>query len=46
MFLVGLILLTYGAITYALFERASRRLTEWMPRQHADAPPAGFSAPP
>ena len=31
MFLVALILLTYAAITYALFERASRRLTEWMP---------------
>ena len=33
MFLVALILLFYAAITYALFERASRRLTEWMPRE-------------
>jgi sulfonate transport system permease protein len=37
MFLVALILLTYAAITYALFERASRRLTEWMPRDQARA---------
>ena len=35
MFLVALFLLTYAAITYALFERASRRLTEWMPREQA-----------
>ncbi len=33
MFLVALVLLIYAAITYALFERASRRLTEWMPRE-------------
>jgi sulfonate transport system permease protein len=45
MFLVGLILLTYAAVTYALFERASRRLTEWMPRQQADAPRAASWAP-
>jgi len=32
MFVVALFLLLYAAITYALFERASRRLTEWMPR--------------
>lgn len=38
MFLVGLILLLYAAITYALFERGSRRLTEWMPREQADQP--------
>ena len=35
MFLVALILLLYAAITYALFERVSRRLTEWMPRDRA-----------
>jgi len=35
MFLVALFLLFYAAITYALFERASRRLTEWMPREPA-----------
>ena len=33
MFVVALFLLLYAAITYALFERASRRLTEWMPRE-------------
>jgi sulfonate transport system permease protein len=33
MFLVALILLVYSAITFALFEWASRRLTEWMPRE-------------
>jgi len=38
MFLVGLILLVYAAITYSIFERASRRLTEWMPREYADQP--------
>jgi len=32
MLLVGLIVLVYAAITYAIFERASRRLTDWMPR--------------
>ena len=37
MFLVALILLVYAAITFALFERASRWLTEWMPRQEWDA---------
>ena len=35
MFVVALFLLLYAAITYALFERASRRLTEWMPREQA-----------
>jgi sulfonate transport system permease protein len=39
MFLVALILLTYAAITYVLFERASRRLTEWMPREQTGAHP-------
>ena len=38
MFLVGLILLAYAAITYALFERALRPLTEWMPRELAEQP--------
>ena len=38
MFLVGLILLAYAAITYTLFERVSRRLTEWMPREVAEQP--------
>jgi sulfonate transport system permease protein len=39
MFLVALVLLVYAAITYVLFERASRRLTEWMPQEwgHADS---------
>lgn len=32
MFLVALILLVYSAITFALFEWASRRLTEWTPQ--------------
>jgi sulfonate transport system permease protein len=32
MFVIALFLLLYAAITYALFERASRRLTEWTPR--------------
>ena len=32
MFLVALILLVYSAITFAVFEWASRRLTEWMPQ--------------
>jgi hypothetical protein len=36
MFLVALFLLTYAAITYALFERASRRLTEWMPGERTE----------
>jgi sulfonate transport system permease protein len=45
MFLVALILLTYAAITYALFERASRRLTDWMPRDQARATPAASWAP-
>jgi sulfonate transport system permease protein len=39
MFLVALILLTYAALTYVLFERASRRLTEWMPREQTGAHP-------
>ena len=33
MFIVGLILLVYAAFSYVLFERVSRRLTEWMPRE-------------
>ena len=33
MFLVALFLLLYAAITYALFERGSRRLTQWMPEE-------------
>jgi sulfonate transport system permease protein len=33
MFLVGLIVLVYAAITYAIFERISRRLTVWMPTE-------------
>jgi sulfonate transport system permease protein len=32
MFLVALVLLFYSAITFALFEWASRRLTEWTPQ--------------
>jgi sulfonate transport system permease protein len=43
MFLVALFLLFYAAITYALFERASRRLTEWMPRELAT--PDRYGAP-
>ena len=43
MFLVALFLLFYAAITYALFERASRRLTEWMPREPAT--PDRYGAP-
>ncbi len=35
MFLVALFLLLNASITYGLFERASRRLTEWMPREAA-----------
>ena len=34
MFLVGLILLAYAALTYVLFERVSRPLTDWLPREH------------
>jgi sulfonate transport system permease protein len=42
MFLVALILLVYAAITFALFEWASRRLTEWMPQgAAAGADPSG-----
>jgi sulfonate transport system permease protein len=44
MFLVGLILLLYAGITFAIFERASRRLTEWMPRELADQPPLVLEA--
>jgi ABC-type nitrate/sulfonate/bicarbonate transport system permease component len=40
MFLVALILLAYAAVTYAIFDRASRRLTEWMPRETAEVAPA------
>jgi sulfonate transport system permease protein len=43
MFLVALFLLLYAAITYGLFERASRRLTEWMPRDTSTL--ARFGAP-
>jgi sulfonate transport system permease protein len=39
MFLVALILLVYAAVTFAVFERASRRLTEWMPREHVQHGP-------
>ena len=38
MFLVGLILLVYAALTFAIFERASRPLIAWMPGSHADKP--------
>jgi hypothetical protein len=31
MLLVGLIVLVYASITYAIFERLSRRLTVWAP---------------
>ena len=34
MFLVALFLLAFAALTYAIFERGSRRLTQWMPRDH------------
>lgn len=37
MFLVGLFLLAYAAVTFAIFEHASRRLTAWMPRGGAGA---------
>jgi sulfonate transport system permease protein len=36
MFLVALILLAYAALTYTIFDRLSRRLTEWMPREAAE----------
>jgi sulfonate transport system permease protein len=36
MFLVALILLAYAALTYAVFDRASRRVTEWMPGETAE----------
>jgi sulfonate transport system permease protein len=36
MFLVGFILLVYAALTFAVFERASRPLIAWMPGSHAD----------
>jgi len=39
MFLVALILLLYAAATFVLFERASRRLTDWMPREHVQHGP-------
>jgi sulfonate transport system permease protein len=38
MFLVGLILLVYAALTFAAFERFSRPLTAWMPGEFADQP--------
>src|SRR3981081_1804561 len=34
MFLVALFLLAYAALTYLIFERGSRGVTEWMPRDH------------
>jgi sulfonate transport system permease protein len=40
MFLVALILLVYSTVTFELFEWASRRVTQWMPRDavaHAEA---------
>jgi sulfonate transport system permease protein len=43
MFLVALILLAYAAATYAIFDRASRRLTEWMPRDAAEASAAAVA---
>ena len=39
MFLVALILLVYAAVTFVVFERASGRLTEWMPREHVQHGP-------
>jgi sulfonate transport system permease protein len=36
MFLIGLIVLIYATITYAIFERISRRLTVWMPSEARD----------
>jgi sulfonate transport system permease protein len=38
MFLVALFLLAYAAFTYALFDRGSRKLTEWMPGEVAERP--------
>ena len=40
MFLIGLFLLVYAAVTFAIFEHASRRLTAWMPRAAAGTGPA------
>ena len=39
MFVVAIFLLFYAALTYALFERASRRLTEWVRARTDDARP-------
>jgi sulfonate transport system permease protein len=39
MFVVALFLLLYAALTYALFERASRGLTEWMPQGESTSDP-------
>ena len=36
MFLIGLILVLYAGLTFAIFERASRRLTEWMPQAQSE----------
>ena len=36
MFLVGLILLVYAALTFALVERVSRPLIVWMPNGHSE----------
>jgi sulfonate transport system permease protein len=36
MLLVGLIVLVYASIMYAIFERLSRRLTVWQPSQDAE----------
>jgi sulfonate transport system permease protein len=51
MFLVALFLLAYAALTYAIFERGSRKLTEWMPGEVAERPtlmladePAGLTS--
>jgi sulfonate transport system permease protein len=38
MFLVALFLLAYAALTYAIFERGSRKLTEWLPAEAAQRP--------
>jgi sulfonate transport system permease protein len=38
MFLVGLILLVYAALTFTVFERASRPLVVWMLGAHVDEP--------
>jgi hypothetical protein len=32
MFLVALIFVVYASLSYALFDRISRRMTRWVPR--------------